>query len=491
MGNRLSEATLSLLPPEVVRPTYDRAALRTGIVHLGLGAFHRAHQAVYTEAALAAGDTRWGITAASLRSPETRDALAPQDGLYTLNLRGESDSLAVIGSVRRVLVAPESPARLVEAMSAPDIAIVSLTVTEKAYCRDPATGALDEAHSDVLHDLAHPEAPRSALGLLTAAIMARRDMGTPAFTVLCCDNLPANGQTVHRLLTRFAALRSADLGAFVANEVACPDTMVDRIVPATTDEDRARVAAGLGVEDAWPVIAEPFTQWVIEDRFPGGRPDWAAAGATLVVDVAPFEAMKLRLLNASHSALAYLGYLAGAETVADAMRDPGLAAFAARVMEDATPTLAVPAGTDVAGYIRSLLDRFRNPALRHRTWQIAMDGSQKLPQRILGTMRDRLAQGRPIGAHALVVAGWMRYVSGVDERGKPIDVRDPIADDLAAVARQAGPAAASLAPALLGVRSIFGEDLAADPRVGDAVVAALARLQAVGARRAAREAAPG
>ena len=477
---RLSPAALDVLPAAVARPCYDRSAVATGIVHLGVGAFHRAHQAAYTEALLAAGDTRWGITAASLRSTGTRDALAPQDGLYTLNIRGDEDRFAVIGSIQRVLVAPETPHALLDAMCAPATAIVSLTVTEKAYCRDPATGALDDAHPDIVHDLTHPDAPRSVLGMLAAAIARRRAEGTRPFTVLCCDNLPANGDAVHRVLSEFARLRSPDLGAFVAAEIACPDTMVDRIVPATTDEDRARVATALGVEDAWPVVAEPFTQWVIADRFPAGRPAWDQAGATLVNDVAPFEAMKLRLLNASHSALAYLGYLAGRETVAEAMADPGLAAFAARVMDDATPTLALPPGTDVAGYKRSLLERFRNPALRHRTWQIAMDGTQKLPQRILATIADRLAAGLPIETHAMVVAGWMRFAAGVDEAGRPIDVRDPKEAELAAIARTAGPVATRLAPALLALFGAQGRD----ERVVAAVTAALGRLYAVGAARA-------
>ena len=474
---RLRDAALPHVPASVARPAYDRGAVRPGIVHLGVGAFHRAHAAAYTDAVLAAGDLRWGITAASLRSPATRDALAPQDGLYALNIRGEADRLQVIGSINRVLAAPEEPDALLDALCAPATAVVSLTVTEKAYCRDPATGELDEAHPDILHDLAHPHAPRSALGWLAAALARRRAEGLPPFTVLCCDNLPANGQTLHRLLARFARLRSPGLGDYVEGEIACPDTMVDRIVPATTPEDRARVAAALGMEDAWPVIAEPFSQWVIADRFPAGRPAWEAAGATVVADVAPFERMKLRLLNATHSALAYLGLLAGVDTVADAMRNPGLAGFAARVMDDATPTLAVPPGTDVAGYKRALLARFRNPALRHRLRQIAADGSQKLPQRVLDTMRDRLALGLPVDTHALVVAGWMRCVAGGE------DMQDPAAPMLFAAARTAGPAADRLAPALLDVRPVFGA-LGQDGRVRAAVTAALARLHDLGARRA-------
>ena len=474
--DRLCDATLAQLPADVARPTYDRGAVRTGIVHLGVGAFHRAHQAAYTDAVLAAGDARWSITAASLRSPDTRNALAPQDGLYALNTRGETDGLAVIGSIGRVLAAPEEPAALLDALCAPTVAIVSLTVTEKAYCRDPASGTLDEAHPDILHDLLHPHAPRSALGWLAAAIARRRAEGLPAFTVLCCDNLPANGRTLHRLLARFIQLRSPGLGAFVENEVSCPDTTVDRIVPATAAEDRTRVDAALGLRDAWPVIAEPFSQWVVADRFPAGRPAWEDAGVTLVADVAPFEAMKLRMLNASHSALAYLGLLAGVDTVAEAMRDPGLAGFAARVMDDAVPTLAVPPGTDLAGYKRALLARFRNPALRHRLRQIAADGSQKLPQRVLDTMRDRLALSLPVDAQALVVAAWGCCGAGGEK------AEDPAASVLE-WARTARPPADRLAPALFGLRPVFGA-LGEDPRVQVAVTTALCRLNSLGARRA-------
>ncbi len=405
---------------------------------------------------------------------------APQDGLYALNIRGEADRTAVIGAVTRILVAPENPAALIAAMADPAVAIVSLTVTEKACCHDPATGLLDPAHPDIQHDLQRPEAPRSVLGLLAAAPRRRRLAGTGPFTVLCCDNLPANGQVVHRLLTQFAALTDVDFSAYLAGELACPDTMVDRIVPATTDDDRARISTALGLEDAWPVVTEKFSQWVVADRFPLGRPAWEEAGVMLGQDIAPFEAMKLRMLNASHSALAYLGYLAGAETVADAMRQPGLAAFAARVMDEAAVTLAP--GLDTASYKHSLLDRFRNPALRHRTWQIAMDGTQKLPQRIVATLADRLRLGLPIDTQAMVIAAWMRFATGRDEHGRAIEVRDPMAADLARIADAAGPVADRLAPTLLGLRPVFG-DLATDERARSAVTEALRTLYAEGAAR--------
>lgn len=480
---RLSDATLPDLPPEVRRPAYDRGAVRTGIVHLGIGAFHRAHQAVYTDDVLAAGDGGWGIVGASLRSPDTADALGPQDGLYGLDVRDDrSERLRIIGAVQRVLVGPDDPEALLLAMSDPAIRIVTLTVTEKGYCHAPATGELDERHPDILHDLAHPTTPRSAPGYLVEALARRRAGGAPPFTVLSCDNLPANGRTTAGVLARLAALRDPELGRWVAGEVACPSTMVDRIVPATTDEDRRRVSGGLGLEDAWPVMAEPFTQWVIEDRFPAGRPAWDGAGATFVSEVEPFERMKLRLLNASHSTLAYLGYLAGHETVADAMADAGIAGVVRRLMDEETgPTLTPLAGFDLDSYKRSLLERWRNPAIRHRTWQIATDGSQKLPQRLLDTARDRLRVGASVELIALGVAAWMRYVTGIDENGRAIDVRDPLAAELRARADAAGLDAARLAPTLLAVRSVFGDDLPADPRFTRPVEAALQRLIRSGA----------
>jgi fructuronate reductase len=481
---RLGNNTLTRLPKDVRRPAYDRSAITTGIVHLGIGAFHRAHQAVYTDDVLAR-DLSWGIIGVSLRSADTREALEPQNCLYTEALRsGEGEKLRVIGSVTQVLVAPEGVEKVLAAMSEPRTRIVSLTVTEKGYCHDPATGALNEAHPDIVHDLANPREPRSAPGLIVAALKRRRAAGTPPFTLLTCDNLPSNGRVVKRVVARFAELAGRDLGAFVAGELACPSTMVDRIVPATTDEDRDRIAERLGLRDAWPVVAEPYWQWVIEDRFPSGRPRWEGAGAVPVADVEPHELLKLRLLNGAHSSLAYLGYLAGYENVAETMADPAFAAFARRQMDEVTPTLIVPPGVDVEGRKAALCERFKNPALKHRTWQIAMDGSQKLPQRLLAPIRDLLKRGAPIEHVALGVAAWMRYVTGIDEKGSPIDVRDPLAQKLRAIADEAGPVAERLAPALIRVEEVFGSDLPRDPRFGEAVTRALRRLYAVGAKRA-------
>jgi fructuronate reductase len=475
--NRLSNTALAALPHAVVRPAYDRSAVTPGIVHLGVGAFHRAHQAVMTDAALAAGDTGWGIVAASLRSPDTRNALAPQDGLYTVAVKApEGERLGVVGAIMDVIVAADDPERLIAAMADPRIRIVTLTVTEKGYCHDPATGMLNETHPDVAHDLACMDAPRSAPGYLLAALARRRAANIPPFTVVSCDNLPSNGRTMHRVLTRMAELFDPALGDHVRTSVACPCTMVDRIVPATTDADRARVSAALGFADAWPVITEPFIQWVIEDHFPQGRPRWELGGVEFVGDVAPFELMKLRLLNGAHSSLAYLGLLASHETVAQASADPALARFLDGLWAEVRPSLRQPEGVDLNEYCDRLLARFRNPAIHHRLAQIAMDGSQKMPQRLLDTARDNLAAGRPIAHIARAMAAFALHASGADASGRPIEVKDPLAADMAAsLAGLRGDPAGAL-ERFLGLRTIFGADLAGDDRFRAAVLAAVRDL---------------
>ena len=480
METRLSRRTLDRLPATVRRPAYDLAGLRTGIVHLGLGAFHRAHQAAYTQPLLEA-DPSWGILGVSLRRAETRDALAPQDGLYTLAQRdGLGERLEIIGALTGLCVAPEDPSALVARMAHPDVRIVTLTVTEKGYCWNPATGELDETDPAILADLADPDRPRTAPGFLAAALRARRAAGTLPFTVLSCDNLPANGRTTHRVLTRFAHRLDPEFGAWVQTELACPDSMVDRIVPATTDADRARIAAMLGMQDAWPVIAEPFTQWVIEDRFPQGRPEWERTGATMVSDVRPYEDMKLRLLNASHSSIAYLGQLAGWETVADAMAVPPLRVHVSALMQETATTLHMPAGMDLDAYRNALLARFANPALRHRTAQIAMDGSQKLPQRLLAAATDRLAAGQGVDRITLGVAAWLRFVQGYSDAGAALELNDPLAARL----RSAAPGSASPRQTVDGVFAlgdVIPAHLAASGPFRAAVLAALECLTTQGA----------
>lgn len=488
---RLDPTSIARSRADVSRWHYPRGSLAVGIVHLGLGAFHRAHQAVYTDAALARAFGRFGICGVSLRRPDVRDRLAPQDGLYTVAERGAAgERLRVVGCLRELLVGTEDPAAVVRRIADPGIAIVSLTVTEKGYCHDPATGELDPGHPDIRHDLDDPERPRSAIGALVAGLAARRRAGRPPPTVLSCDNLPGNGRTLRRIALAYAALLDERLARWIESEVPFPCTMIDRIVPATTDRDVVEISARLGLQDAAPVVAEPFRQWVIEDRFAGPRPAWELAGAELVADVAPYEEMKLRLLNGSHSALAYLGHLAGFAHIAEVMREPAFVTYMRRMMaEEVAPTLRV--ATDLAAYQATLIERFANPAIRHRTAQIAMDGSQKLPQRLLGTIRDQLCAGGPIRHVSLAVAGWMRYATGVDEAGRPIEVVDPLAPRFRTVAAAAGGDPAALAAGFLAIREIFGDRLAIEPRFVGEVSGWLRVLLARGARAAVADCAEG
>jgi len=482
---QLSRATLTQLPAAVARPRYDLSSVRTGIVHLGLGAFHRAHQAVYTDAVLAA-DPRWGILGVSPRRPDTRDALAPQDWLYTLVERDASgERLRVIGALTGVLVASESPQELISRMAMPEVRIVSLTVTEKGYCRAAASGDLDETDPTIRHDLAHPEAPRSVHGMLVAAVRARRTAGAAPFAALSCDNLPANGATLRRVLVQFAGLQDPELARWIEEKVACPSCMVDRIVPATRPEDRAHVSAALGVEDAWPVVTEPFTQWVVEDRFPAGRPDWEAAGATMVTDVHPWEQMKLRLLNGSHSSIAYLGQLAGWATVPEAIGEPALAAHIRALMAELVPTLSLPPSVDLAGYCATLLTRFANPALRDRTARIAEDGSQKLPQRLLEPARVLLARGRSPVRIALSLAAWIRFCGGRADDGTALPLIDPRADRLRALVSSTSDPEGQV-KAVFGLPDLGSSDLIAHEAFVTLVSAALRSLTETGVRATLR-----
>ena len=470
---RLSSATLGQVGAFVQRPRYDRAAVNPGIVHLGVGAFHRAHQAVFTDDCLAAGELDWGITAASLRNPATRDALAPQDGLYTLALRSASEELRVIGSIGRVLAAPENSAGLLDAMSAAATRIVTLTITEKGYCVD-ASGALKRDDPDIVHDLGNPQAPRTALGFLAEALARRRSARLAPFTILSCDNLSHNGRVAHRALTEFAAARDANLGAYAAGELHCPSCMVDRIVPATMDSDREAISARLGLQDFAPVLSEPFCQWVIEDRFASGRPGWERSGVEFTSDVAPFEAMKLRLLNGAHSTLAAMGRLAGYATVAEAMSDPVIRGFVGVYWSEVAPT--VPAYIDAAAYTARLAKRFDNAALQHKLAQIATDASQKVPQRILSPLSELRADGGRNGALILAVAAWMRSCEGVDDAGRALPLNDPV------LARWAERPNALMPPdeavrRWLAPGSIFGGALAMDHELARSLSKALGSIR--------------
>ncbi|GAA1615132.1 mannitol dehydrogenase family protein [Kribbella karoonensis] len=439
----MSRLSLTNLP---VAPAVDPNALSVGIVHLGIGAFHRAHQAVVTErAAVATGETRWGITGVSQRSATVRDQLAPQDGLYSVLERGLGDpSIQVIGSVRDVLTAPDDPEAVVARIADPAVSVVTLTVTEKGY--RAAGDGLDLDDPEIRADLTG-RPPRTVVGQLAAAL-ARRD---EPLTILSCDNLVANGPFLRKLVTDYVDALGKVPAAFEATRF--PAGMVDRIVPATTDADRDEAARMLGVRDEAVVVAEPFLQWVIENDFAGPRPAWERGGAVLTADVAPWEQAKLRMLNATHSMLAYLGALRGYETIAEAVRDEELGGLARQLMtDDVIPTLTPPDGLDLAAYGETVLERFENPALKHRTRQVAMDGSVKLPVRMLGTVRDRLDAGAEPRTISLAVAAWMVYVL------RTPDLDDPQAARLqSAVAGITDPA--KLVDALLSVDTVFTPDL--------------------------------
>jgi fructuronate reductase len=453
---RLGDARLAGLPADVARPGYDRTRAAIGVVHLGVGNFHRAHQAVAFDDLLAAGDPRWGVCGVSLVRPAMRDALAPQDGLYALLVRdGAGTRVRVVGALRELRVAPEAPAAVVGRIASPDTRLVTLTITEKGY---------------------DDEGPGGAVALLLAGLAARRAAGRGGLSLLSCDNLSRNGARLHARLRAAAAATDPALADWIEARVACPDTMVDRIVPATTDEDRVQAAERLGVADAWPVAAEPFSQWVVARRFAGEAPPLDAAGVQWVDDVAPWEAMKLRLLNAAHSSLAYLGAPAGIGTVDAAIAEPRLRAFVERLWAQAAATLPAPVRGEAPAYGARLLERFANPALRHRLLQIAADGSRKLPQRLVATLLEARRAGLPHDAPLLGLAAWARFCAGRDEAGRALPLDDPLAARLRAAA--AGDADA-VAGAMLSITEVFG-DAARDASLAGDLAAALRALRARG-----------
>ena len=481
--SRLSSQTLGRLPADVIRPGYDRAQVKPGVVHLGIGAFHRAHQAVLFDNALNAGDLRWGIIAASLRSPSVRDQMAPQDGLYTMLVRdGGSEQARIIGAVQDVIVAPQDCQALIAALASPDTHIVTLTITEKGYKLDPATGALIEDDPQLAADLVSLDAPQTAPGYLVAALAQRKAAGLAPFTAISCDNLPHNGTRLRNAVLALARRHDAMLADWIAGEGAFPETMVDRIVPATAPDDIAALTARLGVEDQAMVKTEPFIQWVIEDSFCGPRPDFGT-GVQITAAVAPWEEAKLRLLNGAHSGIAYLGGLAAIDYVHEVLALPEARIFVEALWDEAETTLSPPAELDVAAYRRELMARFDNPTLRHRTRQIAMDGSQKLPQRLLATIAARLEAGQGIDALSLAVAAWVRWQAGQNDLGQPHIVDDPLATPIAAALGAASTTQDRVA-AILAFDAVVPPALGAIPHFRDALVRWLTILETDGARAA-------
>ena len=446
----------------------DNLAPPPGIVHLGLGNFHRAHQAVYTRAAVDAAGGDWGIVGVSNRSQDIPAAMKAQDMRYTVvEISPEGQSYSVPAVHTDAFTAATEPERVVAAIAAPQTRIVSLTVTEHGYCYSPGTGALDVDAAGVQHDLHHPDAPVTAIGQIVRGLQARARTHASAITVLSCDNLSHNGRVLAGLVSDFcAALPAAEaepLAAWLAERVSFPSSMVDRIVPATTDADRAEARAITGLDDAGLVVAEPFRQWVIEDVFAGPRPAWTLAGAQLTEDVTPFELMKLRLLNGSHSTLAYLGALRGHRTIADAVVDPQLHEIAERLIsDDMIPTVPPPDGVDLRAYGESVLRRYTNADLRHTCVQVAMDGSQKLPQRLVAPALAAIGLGRQPHLITLGIAAWMAYVAlGRSAAGSTLPLDDPLAERLGRVRGWTDPG--RVVEDLLSIESIFGREL---PEIG-------------------------
>jgi fructuronate reductase len=489
---RLSPAVLEALPRTVKRPRYEVAALRTGILHIGCGAFHRAHQAVMTQRAIEAETARsgippaWGIAAASLRSMGVVDGLARQQGLYTVVERARGGSSAeVVGALREPLHALRDAERLSTLMLDPHLRLITLTVTESGYCAD--TGRLDLSHPDVAADLLGRRPPRSVPGLLVRAMSMRRAAGLAPPVLISCDNLPGNGRLLRQVCLDMAARQSEPLAVWIERHVQFPCSMVDRIVPATTDADRTLASRLIGVDDGVPVTTEPFTQWVIE-HFDGPRPCWEAGGAEFVDDVAPWEASKLRLLNGGHLALACLGLLAGFSTVAEAMREPVLAAYALRLLVDEQRPTLPPSNHDIRAYARQLVARWRNPDIAHQLERVGRNASDKLHPRLLAGLLVHLAAGRPAPLTVLAVGAWIWCACGRPPSGRVLADHDHLRDDLLRLGEQSHGNAQALVQGFLGLRSVFGDEL---PRHGGFVkqlVQAVRTLQQDGALGAVRAA---
>jgi mannitol 2-dehydrogenase len=479
----LNAQTLAYWSDRLPAPTYDRDLVTPGVVHFGVGGFHRAHQAMYLDRLMNEGQALdWGICGVGVMPADRKmkEVMDAQDGLYTLVLKHSDGTYEprVIGSIVAYLFAPDDPEAVIETMAAPSIRIVSLTVTEGGYNISDVTGEFDQANPDVVGDLEPGAVPRTTFGLITEALRRRRERGLMPFTVMSCDNLQGNGHLARRAFTTFARLRDPDLGDWVEREVSFPNCMVDRITPVTTDADRAEVTERFGIEDQWPVVCEPFTQWVLEDAFTAGRPPYEQVGVQVVDDVEPYELMKLRLLNAGHQALCYFGYLCGYRLVHEAAQDPLFQAFLLGYMDaEATPTLPPVPGVNLGEYKHTLIERFSNPQVRDTIARLCAESSDRIPKWLLPVVRLQLETDGEISRSAAVVASWARYAEGVDEQGKPIEVVDRLADSLVPLARRqrADP------DVFITNRQLFG-DLAGNERFRTAYLSALASLHSRGAR---------
>ena len=477
---QLAGKTLAELPAGIARPRFAPASVRPGIVHLGLGGFHRAHMARYTHDLMDARSDAfdWGIIGVGLMANDRRmwEALVPQDGLYTLVEREhENESATVIGSVCQVIFAGETSKAALNALVNPAVRIVSLTITENGYCLNPATKQLDIAHPTIMHDLSHPELPRSAIGIIVEAYRRRMAAGMPAVTALTCDNIQHNGAVLRGAVLELAQRRDRQLAAWIEANATFPSTMVDRITPATTPDDIGYLAAHYGVSDRWPVFSERFKQWVIEDDFVQGRPGWEIVGAQFVSDVAPYEFMKLRLLNASHLAIAGLGQLAGYVHIDETLNDESFRAYMQTLMDRETgPTVPAVPGIDLSAYKAQLLDRFANTRIKDTVERVNADAPINL---LIDPILDRLQAGADTSLLALALAAWLRRVRSEDESGRPIRIVHPKADLL----RSRAIAGGSDPRPLLSISSLFGE-LIRHPLLVSTVERWLGLLYGIGAK---------
>lgn len=483
----LSDKTLADLPKSVIVPTYARDHNTPGFAHIGVGGFHRAHQSVYVDDLMQRGLRDWSILGIGLldRDKRMRDVFAAQDNLYTVVQRSaEGDKARVIGSHCGYRLGPDDPDAVLTSLAGPEIRIVTLTITEGGYNFDHATGEFNADNPDIVHDLSNPEQPISVFGYLAEALRRRKIAGTPPFTILSCDNLQHNGDIAKRSVTAFANLHEASLGDWIAGNVAFPNCMVDRITPQTTDSDRDDIQREYGIADEWPVVCEPFRQWVIEEQFCNGRPPLEDAGAQFTSDVGPYETIKLRLLNASHSAMGYLGSLMGYKYIADVIADREMRIFIKRMMdEEVTPLLTPLPGIDLAEYKETLLVRFANPKICDQVSRICLDGSAKMPKFILPSVAEQIERGGPLDLLSLAVAAWFRYLSGTDDNGNPITIEDPFAQTLQEHAKAGG----ADPMALLSLHELFG-DLGQSRIFVDRLGYYLKSLYARGARAALSQA---
>lgn len=479
----LSNDNLGQLAPEIAIPGYDRRTVTAGIVHFGVGGFHRAHQAMYLDELMSHGQALdWGIIGVGVMPGDRRmrDILAAQDHLYTLVVKhgdGHYDA-RVVGSIINYLFAPDDPEAVIETMADPAIRLVSLTITEGGYNFHPVSGEFDFTNADIQHDLENPSRSKTPFGLITEALRRRRERGIPPFTLMSCDNIQGNGEVARKMFTAFAQRRDSSLGEWIDAEVEFPNSMVDRITPVTTSADIVEIRARFGIEDGWPVVCEPFTQWVLEDRFQAPRPPLEAAGVQMVEDVEPYELMKLRLLNASHQALCYFGYLAGYRYAHEVCQDPLFIDFLlAYMVNEGTPTLAPVPGVDLDDYRHTLIARFANPEIKDTLARLCAESSDRIPKWLLPVIHDQLASGGEVHRAAAVVASWARYAEGIDERGEAIEIVDRLKDELMAIAAKNR----SQPVAFIENRELFG-NLADNERFRAAYLEALESLHRQGAR---------